>query len=155
MGGSVNAKLGIDMRVYCLHNIVLSIPPIMCYTVRKGRRRQKCPLQFQSRWCALWGAWPAVYFHLYCRSLHWPGEKTRCHNLPELIHNKTKTAFSGGFIILTRSYSCRFEADWPCRSDNIWNSLFLGLFRWVAGDVPSQRILWYTFNNKIESCEEG
>ena len=29
------------MRVYWLRNIVLSIPPIMCYTVRKGRRRQK------------------------------------------------------------------------------------------------------------------
>lgn len=29
------------MRIYWLRNIVLSIPPIICYTVRKGRRRQK------------------------------------------------------------------------------------------------------------------
>lgn len=29
------------MRVYWLRNIVLSIPPIMCYTAHKGRRRQK------------------------------------------------------------------------------------------------------------------
>lgn len=41
MSGSVNAKLGINVRIYWLRNIVLSIPPIICYTVRKGRRRQK------------------------------------------------------------------------------------------------------------------
>ena len=32
------------MRIYCLHSIVLSIPPILWYTVRKGRRRLVLPL---------------------------------------------------------------------------------------------------------------
>ena len=46
MGGSVNAKLGINVRIYCLHSIVLSIPPILWYTVRKGRRRQNVHYNF-------------------------------------------------------------------------------------------------------------
>ena len=46
MSGSVNAKLGINVRIYCLHSIVLSIPPILWYTVRKGRRRQNVHYNF-------------------------------------------------------------------------------------------------------------
>ena len=34
------------MRIYCLHSIVLSIPPILWYTVRKGRRRQNVHYNF-------------------------------------------------------------------------------------------------------------
>lgn len=41
------------MRVYCLHNIVLSIPPIMCYTVRKGRRRQNVHYNFNLGVCSV------------------------------------------------------------------------------------------------------
>ena len=34
------------MRIYCLHSIVLSIPPILWYTIRKGRRRQNVHYNF-------------------------------------------------------------------------------------------------------------